>query len=328
MKVVQLTYAYFENGSSKLDIAEKELFYSLSKSYDLYMYLLELMVEINRIAERTVDTQRSRLRRLGENSSPNTRFIDNRFIQQLQVNHQLLDFRENQKKTWADEEDFVRRLYKQITESDIYKDWMAQNGETTYDDERELWRKIYRHIIVDNEDLSQLLEEKSLYWNDDRFIVDDFVLKTIKRFNPKSGANQELMPEFRDEEDREFAKRLFRATVLGAEHFKGIIQQFLRGWDLERLAFMDLVIMQAALAEIFTFSQIPVSVSINEYVEIAKMYSTPRSGAYINGMLDAICRRQIEEGKLHKQMGEPRAAEMTDGAENPDLSELSETPED
>ena len=305
LKVVQLAYAYFENGSSKMDTAEKELFYSLSKSYDLYMYMLELLVEIHRIAERAVDTQRSRLRRLGQDATPNTRFIDNRFIQQLQMNNQLRDFRENQKKTWTNEEDFVRRLYNQITESDIHKDWMAGREPTTYEQERQLWRDIYRRIIVENEALEQLLEEKSLYWNDDRFIVDGFVLKTIKRFDPSTGANEELLPEYRDEEDREFAKRLFRATILGREHFKGLIAQFLRGWDIDRLAVMDLIIMQTAMAEIFTFSQIPISVSINEYVEIAKMYSTPRSRAYINGLLDNICRKQIDEGRLHKQMPEP-----------------------
>ncbi len=305
LKVVQLIYSYYMNGSGKLDVAEKELFYSLSKSYDLYMYMLELLVDINQIAERAVDTQRSRLRRLGQDATPNTRFIDNRFIQQLSSNHQLLDFRENQKKTWADEEEFVRKLYLQITESDIYKNWMAGKEPTTYEQERQLWRDIYRQIIIDNDDLIQLLEDKSLYWNDDRFIIDAFVLKTIKHFDPKAGASQQLMPEYRDEEDREYAKRLFRASILGRENYKGLIAQFLRGWDIDRLAFMDLIIMQTALAEIFTFTQIPISVSINEYVEIAKMYSTPRSGAYINGLLDTICRKQIDEGRLHKDMPAP-----------------------
>ena len=305
LKVVQLIYSYCVNGSAKLDVAEKELFYSLSKAYDLYMYMLELLVEIHQIAERAVDTQRSRLRRLGHDGTPNTRFIDNRFIQQLSSNHQLLDFRDNQKKTWADEEEFVRKLYLQITESDIYKNWMAGSEPTTYEQERQLWRDIYRQIIIDNDDLIQLLEDKSLYWNDDRFIIDGFVLKTIKHFDPKAGASQQLMPEYRDDEDREYAKRLFRATILGRENYKGLIAQFLRGWDIDRLAFMDLIIMQTALAEIFTFAQIPISVSINEYVEIAKMYSTPRSGAYINGLLDTICRKQIDEGRLHKDMPAP-----------------------
>ena len=302
LKVVQLSYAYYQNGSNKLDSAEKELFFSMSKAYDLYLYMLELMVEVNRIAERTVETAKSREARLREGLSPSTRFIDNRFIQQLQLNHQLKDFRENQKKTWSDEEDFVRRMYKRVVESEAYKDWMARTDEPSYDDERQLWRDIYRTVFVDCEDLDQLLEEKSLYWNDDRFIIDGFVLKTIKRFELRNGTNQPLLPEYRDDEDREFAKRLFRATLLGAEHYKSLISQFLRNWELERVAFMDLVVLQTALAEIFTFPQIPVSVSINEYVEIAKMYGTPRSGAYVNGMLDSICRRQIEEGRLRKQM--------------------------
>lgn len=305
LKVVQLIYSYYVNGSSKLDVAEKELFYSLSKAYDLYMYMLELLVDINYIAERAVETQRNRLRRLGHDTTPSTRFIDNRFIRQLSSNQQLLDFRENQKKTWADEEEFVRKLYQKITESDIYKDWMAGKEPTTYEQERQLWRDIYRQIIIDNDDLIQILEDKSLYWNDDRFIIDDFVLKTIRHFEPDSDASQQLMPEYRDDEYRDYAKRLFRAAILGREQYKSLIGQFLRGWDIDRLAFMDLIIMQTALAEIFTFSQIPISVSINEYVEIAKMYSTPRSGAYINGLLDTICRKQIDEGRLHKQMPAP-----------------------
>ena len=304
LKVIQLSYAHYVNGTQKLDTAEKELMFSLSKAYDLYMYMLELMVEVNRIAERALETAKSRFQRLKEGLPPSARFIENQFMAQLQSNSQLRDFVENQKRTWADDEDFVRRLYKVIIESDTYKEYMALPQTPTYEDDRDLWRKLYREIIVENEDLDQLLEEKSLYWNDDRYIVDSFVLKTIRQFDPKEGAAQPLLPEYRDEDDRDFAKRLFRASLLGAEHYRALINQNLRGWDIDRLAFMDLIIMQTALAEIFTFPQIPVSVTINEYVELAKMYSTPRSGAYINGMLDAICRRQIEEGKLHKEMPE------------------------
>lgn len=306
LKVVQLSYAHYMNGSLKLDAVEKELFFSLSKAYDLYMYLLELMVEVNRMAERAVETAYNRYRRLGEGRPPSTKFIENKFIAQLQSNHQLLDFQEVQKKRWADEEDFVRRLYKRIAESELYKEWMAESVQPSYDEDRNLWKKIFQEFFVNNDDLDQLLEEKSLYWNDDRYIVDSFVLKTIKQFDPKNGANQELLPEYRDEEDREFAKRLFRASLLGADTYRNIISQFLRNWDIERLAFMDLIILQTALAEILTFMQIPVEVSINEYVELAKYYSTPQSGRYINGILDAVCRKLIAEGKLKKTMSSRR----------------------
>lgn len=315
LKVVQLTYAHYQNGSSKLDMAEKELAFSLSKAYDLYLYMLSLMVAVNRIAERSVETAQNRFRRLGEGVPPSTKFIDNRFMAQLQTNHQLLEFSEDQKKTWSDEEDFVRSLYKQVIESDVYKEWMADERETTYDEDREFWRRLYRSVFMESEDLEQILEDKSIYWNDDRFIVDTFVLKTIKRFDPKTGARQQLMPEFKDDEDREYASRLFRASLLGAENYRMMISQMLHNWDLNRLALMDLIVMQTALAEICTFPNIPISVSINEYVEIAKMYSTPQSGRYVNGMLDAIARRLVEEGKVKKLMPEPRANDEKADAE-------------
>ena len=309
LKVVQLTYAHYQNGNSKLDTAEKELAFSLSKAYDLYLYMLSLMVAVNRIAERSVETAQNRWRRLGEGEAPSTKFIDNRFMAQLQSNIQLNEFSEDQNKTWADEEEFVRRLYKQVVASDVYKEWMADDRETTYEEDRDFWRRLYRAVFVENEDLDQILEDKSLYWNDDRFIVDTFVLKTIKRFTPKTGSRQELMPEFKDEEDRDFATRLFRASLLGAENYRMMVSQTLRNWDLNRLALMDLIILQTALAEICTFPTIPISVTINEYVEIAKMYSTPQSGRYVNGMLDAIARRLIEEGKVKKMMPEPHSSD-------------------
>ncbi len=302
LKVVQQVYVYYMNCDRKLDTAEKDLFMSLSKSYDLYLYMFGLMLELNRLAERSYATALSRYQRLKEGEAPSARFIENKFIAQLESNEQLRDFIDNEKKTWADEEDYVRRLLQRIMDSDIYKEWMSGTEPTTYDDDRNLWRQLYQKVIAEDEELDDILEERSLYWNDDRFIVDTFVLKTIKHFEPSAGARQALMPEYRDDEDREFARRLLRATVLGCDTYRQIIQQSLRNWDMERLAFMDLLILQTAVAEVVTFSQIPINVSINEYVEIAKMYSTPKSGAYVNGMLDAICRRLVDEGRVRKEM--------------------------
>lgn len=312
LKVLQQTYAFYQNGNNKLDAAEKELFFSLSKAYDLYLYMLELMVEVNRIAEQTLVTATNRYNRVHEGEPPSARFVNNQFIAQLAKNQQLKDFVENQKKTWADDEDFVRRLYSHITQSEIYQEWMQRSDNPTYEEDKELWRQIYRKIIVEYEDLDQLLEDKSLFWNDDRFIVDTFVLKTIRRFEKKNGVNQELLPEYRDDEDREFARRLFRASILGAENYRMLISQSLHNWDLERVAFMDMLILQTALAEMFTFPQIPITVTINEYVDLAKYYSTPRSGGYVNGMLDAIARRLIAEGKLRKEMTVPKASAEVD----------------
>jgi N utilization substance protein B len=184
-------------------------------------------------------------------------------------------------------------------DSDIYKEYMASET-SSYEEDRELWRKIYKRIIFNNDELDQVLEDQSLYWNDDKEIVDTFVLKTIKRFDEKSGAKQELLPEFKDEEDQDFARRLFRRTILNAEYYRHLISENTRNWDLDRVALMDIIIMQIALAEILSFPNIPVSVTLNEYVEIAKLYSTPKSGSFINGTLDGIVNALKKENKLTK----------------------------
>ena len=287
LKIVQIVYAYYQNGGKNLDTAEKELFFSLSKAYDLYNYLLLLMVEVTKQANKRLNAAKNKLVPTKEELFPNTKFVENRFIAQLEVNKQLLEFSNNQKKTWENEADFVKTLCDKILESDIYKEYMASET-SSYEEDRELWRKLYKNIIFNNIELDQVLEDQSLYWNDDKEIVDTFVLKTIKRFDEKNGAKQELLPEFKDEEDQDFARRLFRRTILNADYYRHLISENTKNWDLDRVAFMDVVIMQIALAEILSFPNIPVSVSLNEYVEIAKLYSTPKSGGFINGTLDGI----------------------------------------
>lgn len=282
-----------------MDTAEKELFFSLSKAYDLYNYLLLLMVEVTKQANKKLNAAKNKLIPTKEELFPNTKFVENRFIAQLEVNKQLLEFSNNQKKTWENEADFVKTLCDKILESDIYKEYMASET-SSYEEDRELWRKLYKNIIFNNIELDQVLEDQSLYWNDDKEIVDTFVLKTIKRFDEKNGAKQELLPEFKDEEDQDFARRLFRRTILNADYYRHLISENTKNWDLDRVAFMDVVIMQIALAEILSFPNIPVSVSLNEYVEIAKLYSTPKSGGFINGTLDGIVNSLKKENKLTK----------------------------
>lgn len=282
-----------------MDTAEKELFFSLSKAYDLYNYLLLLMVEVTKQANKRLNAAKNKLVPTKEELFPNTKFVENRFIAQLEVNKQLLEFSNNQKKTWENEADFVKTLCDKILESDIYKEYMASET-SSYEEDRELWRKLYKNIIFNNIELDQVLEDQSLYWNDDKEIVDTFVSKTIKRFDEKNGAKQELLPEFKDEEDQDFARRLFRRTILNADYYRHLISENTKNWDLDRVAFMDVVIMQIALAEILSFPNIPVSVSLNEYVEIAKLYSTPKSGGFINGTLDGIVNSLKKENKLTK----------------------------
>ena len=303
IKTVQLTYAYYQNGSKNIDSAEKELLFSLSKAYDLYNFLLALIVSITREAQRHLEVAQSRAQREGT-EMPSQKFVNNRFALQLEGNKMLNDFMETQKKTWNDEPEFLKKMYQLVADSQIYKDYMA-SPEDSYEADRELWRKLYRTLIQHNEDLDALLEEQSLYWNDDKEVVDTFVLKTIKRFEEKNQSHQELLPEYDNEEDKDYARKLFRATIMNGDEYQHFMSEASRNWDFSRLAYMDIIIMQIAIAEMMTFPSIPINVSINEYVEIAKLYSTPRSAGYINGMLDAIARHLAQKGRLLKPI-EPK----------------------
>ena len=310
IKIVQLTYAYYQNGNRNMDNAEKELLFSLSKAYDLYIFLLALIVAVTKEARHRVEVITARVNREG-GELPSEKFAYNKFAILLEENRQLNDFLEQQKQTWDNDIEFVRKLLDQIEQSEMYKEYMASDADS-YEEDRELWRKIYRTLIQDNEELDATFEEKSLYWNDDKEIVDTFVLKTIKRFDPKNNDKQELLPEYKDVEDKDFACRLFRATILNADTYQKYMSEASRNWDFSRLAYMDVVIMQIAIAEMLTFPNIPVSVTINEYVNLAKLYSTPKSSGYINGMLDAIARHLIRTGQMLKAMAPIKRGPMAD----------------
>jgi N utilization substance protein B len=300
IKIVQLTYAYYQNGNKNIDSAEKELFFSLSKAYDLYNYLLALIVAVTKEANRRNEVLQARAQREGLPMPPQ-KFVLNRFALQLSENKALLEFLETQKFAWADHDAFLGQLLEHIEASAIYQEYM-ESDEDNYEADRELWRKLYKTFIVENQDLDAILEEASLYWNDDKEIVDTFVLKTIKRFNEQEGTKQELLPEWDSEDEKDFARKLFRAAILNADQYQRAMSDTSRNWDFSRLAYMDIILMQIAIAEMMTFPNIPISVTINEYVDLAKLYSTRKSSGYINGMLDGIARNLIKTGRLMKHM--------------------------
>ncbi len=307
-KVVQLTYAYYQNGNKNIDSAEKELLFSLSKAYDLYAYMLALIPAVAKESRKYFEVAQSKAQREGTDM-PQPKFAYNRFAIQVEQNVALNDILETKKISWNDHPEFVNKLYLQITESQIYKDYM-ESDEDSFEADREVWRKLYRTLIENNEDIDSILEEESLYWNDDKEIVDTFVVKTIKRFDEKSGNKQEILPEYSSEDDTEFARKLFRAAILNADEYQHYMTEMSHNWDFSRLAFMDIIIMQIAIAEMMTFPAIPVTVTINEYVDIAKLYSTPRSGGYINGVLDPVARMLAQTGRMLKAVPERDKSEQ------------------
>lgn len=298
-KTVQVLYAYFLRQNTTPGAAEKELTFSLTKAYDLYNSLLLLLPELMYYASNRIEMRRARQLPTEEDLHPNMRFVENQLLNQLAVNTQLNDYKQNLRHLWSEQDEFVRRLFEKIEKSPLYADYMAKPFES-YDEDREFVRRLYKTFVVGNDEMDELFEEQSLYWNDDKTIVDTFVMKTIRQFDPANGADQPLLPDYRDDEDRTFGAKLLRKAISSYDSYNELIDTQLVNWDKERVAFMDRVIMVIALAELTSFPAIPVTVTLNEYVEIAKYYSTPKSAQFINGILDRITKALQAEGKLVK----------------------------
>ncbi len=285
-------------GDKPMDACLRELEKSLSKANDLYYHLLDLIAVITAEEGLRQEILRQKAQREGS-EVPSDRFVRNRFALQIRENETISAFRETRRHDWGNDIEYVRKLCDLIERSGVYREYM-DSPEDSYEADREVWRKLYKQVVCQNGDLDALLEEESIYWNDDKEIVDTFILKTIKRFGEDSGPDQELLPDYKDPADRDFAMRLFSSAIENREDCQRYMEQASRNWEISRMPFLDIVIMQTALAEMTTFPGIPVSVTINEYVELSKTYSTPKSANFINAVLDSIARSLVEEGRLLK----------------------------
>ncbi|MDR0995074.1 MAG: transcription antitermination factor NusB [Tannerella sp.] len=299
IKVLQVLYAYCQNGTSNPKTAENDLLFSLQKSYDLYHYLLWLIVELTRVYDRILDNRKHKYRPTEEDLHPNMRLADNRFARQLEKNEALTAYVNEYKLTWMDDEDFLKALLDRILASDTYAAYVG-NPENTYAVDRAFWRDIFRHLISDDETMDEYLEDRNIFWNDDVEIVESFVLKTVRHFNEVEGEKQALLPMFKDVDDRLFAIRLLRQSIDSAPAYRERIDKHVKNWESERVALMDMLIMQLAVTELLAFPSIPVNVTLNEYIDMAKYYSTPKSSVFINGILDSVVDELKGEGLLLK----------------------------
>ncbi|WP_026055070.1 transcription antitermination factor NusB [Anaerophaga thermohalophila] len=299
VKVMQTVYGHFRGGDSSLQQAEKELFHSISKSHELYHLLLLLILDVRDLAEKRIEIGLNKKRPTYEDLHPNRKFINNKVIQQLRENKQLLKYVETTGLSWKNNEQYIKDVYKHILDSDLYQHYMLSDDDS-YEADRKFVAKLYEKVIGQYLPLYALFKEESIFWNDEAEFVVSIVVKTLKEFKEENGEEQALQKEFKDEEDREFVKTLFRKTILNNQDYQALIRKFSRNWDLERVAYLDIVLMQIAIAEFLEFPKIPVKVTLNEYIEIAKHYSTPKSGTFINGILDKVITHLKKENQLEK----------------------------
>ncbi|MCK5171427.1 MAG: transcription antitermination factor NusB [Bacteroidales bacterium] len=299
IKTLQICYAYLKSSEQSINLAEKELFFSIQKSYDLYHYLILLILDVVNFAESRIELAKQKQIPVQEDINPNTKFIHNKLIKLLNDNYELKKYLNDQKLSWVNYPELIKNLYKQIRESELYKNYMLSDSKG-YNEDKKFISDIFSKIIINFEPLYQNLEEQSIFWNDDIEFVIGMIIKSLRSFKASSDENVKLMPLFKNEEDKDFAKRLFRKTVLNHKENEELISKFIKNWDVERIAFMDIIVMSLAIAEMTEFSEIPIKVSLDEYIEIAKFYSTQKSNIFINGILDKIVEHLKKEGIIKK----------------------------
>ncbi len=300
IKALQTLYAYYKAGREEMSRSEKELHFNIEKAFELYNYLLLLVIDVVLYSESRIEIARNKRIPTQEDLHPNTRFIDNGLVHQLRNNEQLLRFVDQHKLNWANHPELVKEIYARMMESEAYASYMSA-GESGYAEDKKMVTHLYTHVIFPSELLSSILEEQSIYWNDDLEFITSMIVKTIKKFKEEDGPEKRLMELYKNEEDREYVIKLFRQTILHRDEYVEYVKQNTRNWDLERIAFMDILIMQMAIAELVAFPSIPTKVTLNEYLEISKYYSTSKSNVFINGVLDKVVVQLKEEKKVQKK---------------------------
>lgn len=290
---MQALYAHFQSEGGEVARQEKSLVSSIEGIYDLYIYLLSSLIEIRDFAHNRMEDARQKFLPTEEELNPNTRFVDNRFLAQMSDNRSLQKNIQRLKINWADHQEIFRKIFVAFKDSPAYLRYMDK-VDATYADDKEIVVQLFGEFMLGSETFLSLFEEKSIHWADDIDTATSLVVKTIKKWDAKMDAFQPLPPlmispdEEGDDLIRDFVLKLFRKTILNAANYDKLIAERAQNWDIERIALLDVIILKMALTELMDFPSIPVKVTLNEYIEISKDYSTPKSRQFVNGMLDKL----------------------------------------
>ena len=298
IKVVKALYAHMKSDADSLMASEKMLVTSIDKTYDLYFLLMSLVVEMAQYAEQRQEAAKNKKLPTYEDLNPNRKFVDNAVIRLIAQSDSVNDVLASRKLSWAKYPELVKALFAQLEQSDYYKKYMTSQ-ESSFREDLALITEFYTRELEESEILESALDEMSILWNDDLGFALLMVTRTLSNMRA-SHAEVKVLPKFKSIEDLDFARELFAKAAVNFDNYQAEIEKYTRNWDVERIAFMDNLIMATAVAELVTFPSIPVKVTLDEYIEIAKYYSTNGSSTFINGILDKIVASFTEEGKINK----------------------------
>ncbi len=298
IKALKAIYAHQSGAADSLVAEEKALLSGIDKAYDLYFLTLALIGAVRKYAEERIEIGLNKKLPTAEDLNPNRKFIENEVIAQIDNDEQLDHILAVKKLSWHNNPELIKHLYQSMIEADYYKEYMAAD-KRSYADDRRLVEEFYVETVQDDPQLTDLLEEQSINWSDDLDFILIMVLRTLATMK-KDATELPLQPQYKSEDDKAFVRRLFAEAAVGYDANLAVVEQFTQNWDVERIALMDNIIMTTAIAELVCFDTIPVKVTLDEYIEISKYYSTVGSSNFINGVLDKVVESLSAEGKITK----------------------------
>ena len=299
IKVLQILFAFFHSDSDDLLKCEREFENSIQHTQSLYVHLLLLLVDLKLLAKTKIEKGRNKLLPSQDDLNPNTKFVDNKIFSLLQQNLDQVDKSNLEPNFWLGHSDLQTKLLDEIQASELYRAYMDISSHSFIDD-RKFILKLFKEFIAPNEDLHSFLGEKSIYWLDDFAIVNLSVIKTLNSFKEVKLTHKVIMPLFKNDDDKKYAFNLLKKTIVNSSDYKKYIVQTASNWDEERISSMDQLLMQMAICELLNFETIPVKVTLNEYIELSKDYSSHKSKVFINGVIDKLAVRFKKEKKIKK----------------------------
>lgn len=297
VKVAKNLYAHLKSDSTNLKASEKNLIASIDKAYDLYFQMMALIVEVARYAESRQELAKQKKLPTYEDLNPNRRFVDNAVVNLLANGETISDEIAKRKITWANHYDIVKDIYNRMLEADYYKAYMNASISTFTDDKK--FVEAFYTSLEEDDALADVIDDMSLLWNDDLSFALYMVIRTVSGLK-QSHDDIKILPQFKSEDDLEFARTLFIKSLVQYEDNQDIVDKYTQNWDVERIAFMDNLIISIAISELTTFDSIPVKVTLDEWIDIAKYYSSPTSANFVNGVLDKVVSELTADGRIKK----------------------------
>lgn len=298
IKAIKSLYSHICSGESSLIKSEKEYRHNLKKCYDLYLLMFGVIVEVSDYAQKRIDIGLAKLRPTEQDKNPNMRFVNNSLIRMIRESSNLAQARTRERATWRPNEQLVRELYNEMVEAPYFKAYMS-SAKSSFAADKKVVLDFYRNHIEDNEQFEEALEESSIFWSDDTNFVLGHVITTLSTIG-EGDSDIDVQSMYKNDDDRMYAEMLYRKALVNSDEYFKYIEKFAENWDFERIALMDKIIMLAAMSELIEFQSIPVKVTMDEFIEISKYYSTSGSSTFINGIIDKAIEALVSEGKIVK----------------------------